>query len=149
MLCTDCFLQCNPGPMKRHTNATGHDAVYVNLVQDRQMNWYRDKVDPPYVCSFCNIEMDELEVVHHLDHDVTNNDITNLAAAHNACHNSHHHKGKRISDAQREKLSDALTGRTLSKSHINALTAQHTCDDCGYESTRTWITRHKNEGMCV
>lgn len=45
----------------------------------------------PYACAFCDEQVDfDVVTVHHLDHDHTNDDPENLAAAHKGCHNSHH-----------------------------------------------------------
>lgn len=45
----------------------------------------------PYECFFCNEEVEfSLVVIHHVDHDHTNNSIDNLAASHRKCHNGHH-----------------------------------------------------------
>ena len=47
----------------------------------------------PYVCFFCSepVLFDEV-IIHHEDHDETNNDLTNLKPCHRLCHNGHHFK---------------------------------------------------------
>lgn len=48
----------------------------------------------PYVCFDCGQEVTFDEVlVHHKDHDDTNDDPCNLVAAHDGCHTSHHMRG--------------------------------------------------------
>jgi len=62
----------------------------------------------PYTCSFCEKPaiFDEV-IVHHQDHDETNNDLTNLKACHRICHNSHHFK-----DLWSEKSDELLASKT-------------------------------------
>lgn len=47
----------------------------------------------PYKCFFCQetVTFEEV-IVHHIDHDEVNNDLTNLTPCHRVCHNSYHFK---------------------------------------------------------
>lgn len=73
---------------------------------------YRDHHGlPPYVCYFCAQCMDELEHVHHLDKDPSNNAVVNLVAAHAFCHNSAHHTGWHHTEEMRAHLSSVLRER--------------------------------------
>jgi hypothetical protein len=50
-------------------------------------------------------------VIHHIDEDVDNNDISNLVIMKWSDHLSLHHKGKIVSDEGRKKMSDARKGK--------------------------------------
>lgn len=52
--------------------------------------------------------MNELEVVHHLDEDVTNQNLDNLAAAHTDCHNKAHHVGLQHTDEVKQQIGKSL-----------------------------------------
>jgi NUMOD3 motif len=70
---------------------------------------FRAHNQPPYTCSFCKEQMDELEHVHHLDEDPSNNAPSNLAAAHAFCHNSHHHTGMRHTEEIKQQISATVS----------------------------------------
>jgi hypothetical protein len=62
----------------------------------------------PYVCFFCEEPVSFSQIiVHHVDHDETNNDLTNLKACHRVCHNGYHFK-----DLWKEKREELLSSDT-------------------------------------
>jgi len=81
----------------------------------------------PYKCFFCKDEVVFAEViVHHEDHDETNNDLTNLKPCHRLCHNGHHFKNLWKTDRETLLSSDTRghhtphteeTKRSLSEKH--------------------------------
>lgn len=68
--------------------------------------------EPPYTCEYepCGKEMTTLEVVHHKDENMYNNDVSNLAAMHKGCHNLHHGIGQKHSPEVLKKLRDLHLG---------------------------------------
>lgn len=44
----------------------------------------------PWPCFFCDEPVGREVVVHHVDHNRTNNDVSNLVPAHEGCHTSYH-----------------------------------------------------------
>lgn len=47
----------------------------------------------PWLCDYCNQEVENEEsvlVIHHRDHNKTNNEPSNLGPMHRACHIKHH-----------------------------------------------------------
>ena len=107
-----------------------HEKACSNGKDIRRRGRYRDVFFAnngagPYVCFFCKEDVMFLEViVHHKDHDKTNDEPANLAPCHRLCHNGHHFKdlwnGKKEellasetrghnvphSDATKKKISD-------------------------------------------
>ena len=67
----------------------------------------------PWPCFRCGILIHFLEVfvVHHLDHDPTNNAQENLVAGHHACHIGHHASVRGMSTEHARKIGDANRGR--------------------------------------
>lgn len=121
----------------------------------------------PYACHFCD-ELVEFErvLVHHLDHDRSNNAPANLAAAHGPCHTSHHSRGRVPSAQQRRRNSDAHRGRSTSdetraliaagqaRAHAEGRAAtslvdfnqrRETCV-CGLETNVAGLRRHHRSG---
>ena len=66
--------------------------------------------------------------VHHLDHDKTNNDLSNLAAMSARAHHRHHHVGKTVAQAFIEFQRERMT-----RAHREMVPKVHTCVIC--EST--------------
>lgn len=94
----------------------------------------------PHRCHFCDVVMSKIEVVHHLDHDHSNNDPTNLTAAHDACHSSYHgsHPSRGGNGPHQRVMSPR---RTITKKweRVKPLLK---CDDCDLETTPGWLKRH-------
>lgn len=65
--------------------------------------------DGPWSCYFCNKPVIKL-VVHHKDHDRTNDAIDNLVASHKKCHNDHHGMGEQrvFSDLHRQRIAEGV-----------------------------------------
>ena len=132
---------------------------------------------PLWKCTGCEEWMNILEIVHHVDEDRSNNDLSNLEPMHRACHVSHH-SGKTVrSEAWRRAISIAKTGVKQTPEHVAANREAHigvrhsdaarakmskqrrgrpspanvktTCSGCGREFTKGWLTRHLNAGKCV
>lgn len=71
----------------------------------------------PWDCHFCTFPVDMLQprwTVHHLDHNHENHDPENLVAMHDACHKSHHHTGRTITEETRKRMSDSAKSRRYS-----------------------------------
>ena len=108
---------------------------------------------PPWPCHFCDVPVESVTrgvgSVHHLDHDRSNNDVSNLVFAHQACHARYHvgvtdiwldpdFKARRSETvtavwarrtpeervAVGSHISAALTGRRLSEEHRAKLTGR-------------------------
>jgi hypothetical protein len=71
----------------------------------------------PYECFFCDDELLTLEEVHHIDGNRNNNEPYNLAAAHDACHNSYHHTGLKHTDDTKDRISASLVEAYASGRH--------------------------------
>lgn len=82
----------------------------------------------PHRCTFCDVVMPTVEVIHHLDGDHTNNAVENLAPAHARCHLAHHSRGRKHSRASIERTHGVRV----------------TCPTCGMESTRAGMGRHRS-----
>jgi hypothetical protein len=59
----------------------------------RYVSLFRKNNPSPWNCYFCGEEVIAL-LVHHVDHDHSNNDLGNLVAAHKKCHDQHHQSGR-------------------------------------------------------
>lgn len=75
----------------------------------------------PYACVECNKEVGFLEVlVHHDDHDRSNNNIENLMASHRGCHTAHHSTGRGVgnkaSEETKQKMSESHKKRWAARS---------------------------------
>jgi len=79
----------------------------------------------PWTCHFCGKTVRTRSRqdghIHHIDGDHNNNDPTNLAPTHMACHQRHHKAGKDsprkgaiLSQETRNKIAEKLRGRKLS-----------------------------------
>lgn len=68
----------------------------------------------PAQCCFCKKSVERLGrgvtlgVVHHLDHDHDNNEITNLGVAHHQCHNEHHANARWADPSSRTRHSEKM-----------------------------------------
>lgn len=83
----------------------------------------------PWPCGHCGDLVEAIDgrvdsdVVHHIDHDRTNNDPSNLVAMHRTCHATHHHAAVEKSPEHRRRISEALNGRQLSEAHKESIAA--------------------------
>lgn len=88
------------------------------------MVWYEATGGLPQACESCGIMITILGrrggegLIHHRDHDPTNNDAANLALLCVGCHRRHHLTGVAKSPEHRKRIANALRGRSL---------AQETC----------------------
>jgi HNH endonuclease len=90
---------------------------------------YREKFfaynNSPYICYFCLDVVDpEKLVVHHIDHDKTNNKLTNLSSAHVSCHRSHHATDQWTSERHREYMSGVMSRVNRSRVHTDEARAK-------------------------
>lgn len=58
------------------------------------------------------------EIVHHVDGNKKNNEISNLILMTNGEHSSFHNKNRKVSIKTRQKISSSLKKRTVQKGHI-------------------------------
>lgn len=66
----------------------------------------------PFACFECGAEIAfEDVVVHHVDHDHTNNDANNLVPSHFSCHSAYHMRVRTVSDETRQRMSAAQKKR--------------------------------------
>lgn len=93
----------------------------------------------PYTCEFCggdvplNLPMYDPRklTVHHVDEDRLNNVPSNLTIVHQGCHQTHHHRGKAVSEETRDRQRAASTGRKQSaesRAKISTALAAHYAD---------------------
>jgi 5-methylcytosine-specific restriction endonuclease McrA len=72
-------------------------------------------VKPPYVCTYCNTEIDhtlhglraDALVIHHVDHNHANTALDNLMPLHRKCHPAVHNVGMKRSLESRQRMSEA------------------------------------------
>jgi hypothetical protein len=110
---------------------------------------------PPWTCEECGEAIDELGhaslqgVIHHRDEDFTNNDPSNLVVLHHRCHLRLHLAGVPKTREHADKVNAANRGQKRSDETKALQRAQASrrgiCDVCGYESSITWVTRHKKK----
>ena len=115
----------------------------------------------PQSCHFCGEPVlvyglgSEQGCVHHLDFNRSNNERSNLAIAHNACHLSYHSKAHKRTEEANRKRSATMTGveHTKERRHNIGLASKRTwqraekvvCESCGREIAHTWLKRHKSK----
>lgn len=113
----------------------GLEVVVVN----RSVNEYRaiflkEYGYGPHACYFCAMRMPWVEVVHHKDHDHSNNDPANLAAAHAGCH-ANYHKGVDPTGWTGSARTSVTTKFTRRKPMLK-------CKTCDLTTTPGWLRRH-------
>ena len=82
----------------------GQNRVYRQIFRD-------EHGDGPYTCTyeFCpDRRMVDLEVVHHVDEDPSNNKLSNLQPMHTDCHSKYHHIGLVHTETDKQKIADGL-----------------------------------------
>lgn len=89
----------------------------------------------PYPCYFCGVEMPWAEAIHHLDGDHSNDDISNLVAAHSGCH-SKHHTTQRAAVYVSPNRRPQYTSAWVRRKPVLA------CVTCGLETLPGWLRRH-------
>jgi len=72
----------------------------------------------PFRCAFCRRVVWLLDgtgrgVVHHRDHDHSNDAVENLAPAHRKCHGKHHHRNRQFTAEHRANISAALRAKGI------------------------------------
>jgi dCMP deaminase len=90
----------------------------------------------PHACHFCHEMMTFVETVHHIDHDHSNDDPTNLAASHQGCHLTYHNSNK-INEVVQSTVSSRSVVKTIVR--VKPLIV---CPTCGLKTTPGWLKRH-------
>lgn len=86
-----------------------------NLLPQRRTLYISTHGLPPWDCPRCDnpILEDDDYVIHHIDENHSNDEITNLIALHWGCHTSLHRTGNSLPDAQRKKISNTMKERGI------------------------------------
>lgn len=128
----------------------------------------------PWPCYGCGEDVHIEKVhIHHIDHNHSNDTLTNLAPMHQGCHLRHHKLGSTIPPELRERLRLLNTGKKLSaesrrkiseanKGKVKPRTAEHSrvlglalrgvprnvrlwqCDECTMISTTRGLDSHQS-----
>lgn len=93
----------------------------------------------PHTCYFCEETMMVIETVHHIDHDHSNDDPVNLAAAHECCHMAYHKTNKIYRRAPHQKRLSPRLSVTRRWERVKPLIS---CRTCGLKTTPGWLRRH-------
>lgn len=90
----------------------------------------------PYTCVFCNRSVSFEQVhIHHVDHDRTNNDGSNLQPSHPRCHNRYHKGGTTHRAEVKERIRQSV------RAHVSSLSPE---ERKKYGST-VWVGRKHTE----
>lgn len=109
---------------------------------------YREAVPLPWTCHFCGFAITftggtapQAGVVHHLDEDRRNNDLSNLAAAHFSCHARHHtNEAQAWRRLHTPKVRARIQAAKLGKPHIEP---KYRCAGCLMTTHAAPMARHQ------
>jgi deoxycytidylate deaminase len=93
----------------------------------------------PHECYFCRVIMPRAEVIHHKDHDHSNDAPDNLAAAHAGCHSAYHMA------SNPEKQSFAPKPRVTITNNWTQRKPYLKCKTCGISVTPGWLKAHASK----
>lgn len=110
----------------------------------------------PYICKECEGEVTFFEVlVHHEDHDRSNNNLENLVPNHRGCHTIHHSTGrglgKKASEETKAKMRESGLKRWATVSEEDRkehgqISQKGRNDDVSETLKKNWETRRKLYG---
>lgn len=97
------------------------NAYYRKQTVYREL-WLEHNPPRPWPCIYCDrpITKKDKWVVHHTNHDMTDNRVRNLRVMHAGCHSRHHNKGAKrepFTAEHRANLSKAMMGKGKGRKH--------------------------------